>query len=69
MNKVNPVTTVPVSFRLDAELMARLRVFCGAEKWPPPPSQTEIVERGIRMVLENLEPSKRHKRGKVRAEA
>ena len=56
--------TIPVSFRLDRELVEALRAFCTAETWPPRPSQTEIVTRGIKMVLENLEPPKRHKRGR-----
>jgi len=66
--KVNRTdTTVPVSFRIEAELMARLRRFTEAETWPPPPSQTDIVERGIRIVLDNLEPSIK-RRGKPRAQ-
>ena len=59
--------TIPVSFRLDRELVEALRDFCRAETWPPPPSQTEVVARGIRIVLDNLEPPKKHKRGKARA--
>jgi len=45
----------PVSFRLDPKLIKRMRDFCTAERWPPPPTQTEIVERGIELVLTKLE--------------
>jgi len=66
--KVNDPNKLARSFRLDRELVERLHEFCNAPDWPPPPSQTEIVERGIRIVLDNLEPTRR-KRGKARAEA
>ena len=64
--KVNDDTpTIQVSFRLNAELVARMREVANAKDWPPPPSQTEIVSRGIEMVLAKLKP----KRGKARAAA
>jgi len=62
--KVNDDDRVPVSFRLDPRLMKRLREVTSAEVWPPPPTQTEIVTRGIELVLRKLEA----KRGKARAQ-
>jgi hypothetical protein len=68
--KVNdPDSTVQVSFRLPMDLVHRMRQIASEPRWPPPPSQTEIVERGIRIVLDNLEPPTKRKRGKVRASA
>jgi Arc/MetJ-type ribon-helix-helix transcriptional regulator len=62
--KVND-RTVQVSFRLPQQLVERMRDITSTNEWPPPPSQTEIVARGIELVLRRLE-----KRGsKVRAEA
>ena len=52
--------TVQVSFRLERGLVKRMRQVAKSGQWPPPPSQTEIVARGIEMVLRKLE-----KRGKV----
>jgi len=64
--KVNNSTqTIQVSFRLNADLVARMREVAGSEDWPPPPSQTEIVSRGIELVLAKLGK----KRGKARAAA
>lgn len=47
--------TVQVSFRLPHELVERLRGVSAVSAWPPPPSQTEIVIRGIEHVLRGLE--------------
>jgi hypothetical protein len=47
--------TVQVSFRLERGLVRRMRQVAKSAKWPPPPSQTEIVTRGIEMVLSRLE--------------
>ena len=57
--------TIQVSFRLNADLVARMREVAMSETWPPPPSQTEIVSKGIEMVLSKLA---RHKRSRTRAE-
>jgi hypothetical protein len=54
--------TVQVSFRLERGLVKRMRQVAKSGQWPPPPSQTEIVARGIEMVLRRLE----NKRGKGR---
>jgi len=56
--------TVQVSFRLPSELVRRMKTISTSQTWPPPPSQTEIVSRGIRIVLEKLE-AKRPRRGKA----
>lgn len=53
--------TAQVSFRLPEELVERMRVISNASVWPPPPSQTDIVERGIELVLQKLESGKRAK--------
>jgi hypothetical protein len=55
---------IPVSFRLDRKLVKRMKDVCGVRSWPPPPSQTEIVARGIELVLAELE-SKRGKRAQI----
>jgi hypothetical protein len=47
--------TIQVSYRLDRRLVQRMRRVTEADKWPPPPTQTDIVSRGIEMVLDNLE--------------
>lgn len=52
-------TTEQVSFRLARSLMKRMREITNARTWPPPPSQTEIVSRGIELVLAKLERDKR----------
>jgi len=57
------IERVPVSFRLSRELVEALRDFCATETWPPPPTQTEIVTKGIELVLREL----KSKRGKSRA--
>ena len=46
--------TVQVSFRLPHDLVERLREITAESAWPPPPSQTEIVIRGIQHVLKTL---------------
>jgi hypothetical protein len=57
--------TIQVSFRLPQQLVERMRDVSTTRVWPPPPSQTEIVARGIELVLRRLE-----RRGsKARAEA
>ena len=62
--KVND-RTIQVSFRLPQQLVERMRDVSTSQAWPPPPSQTEIVARGIELVLRRLE-----KRGtKIYAEA
>lgn len=53
--------TIQVSFRLQSELVERMRAVSGADQWPPPPSQTEIVSRGIEMVLRKLEPKRKQR--------
>jgi hypothetical protein len=61
----NDAPTIQVSFRLNADLVARMREVASSKDWPPPPSQTEIVSRGIEMVLAKLKP----KRGRARVAA
>jgi hypothetical protein len=65
--KVNSQTTatVQVSFRLQRELVERMKEVTNSQEWPPPPSQTEIVTRGIELVLRKLEG----RRVRARAEA
>jgi hypothetical protein len=46
---------VTMSFRLDAELVTRLHKASKMKRWPPPPSMTEIVERGVKRILVKLE--------------
>jgi hypothetical protein len=62
--KVNSQETVQVSFRLERQLVERMREITNTRDWPPPPSQTEIVSRGIELVLSKLK-----KRARSRAEA
>ena len=62
----NTSKTVQVSFRLPHELVERLREITAERAWPPPPSQTEIVIRGVEHVLKTLE--RQEKRG-ARAKA
>lgn len=57
--------TVQVSFRLPRQLVERMRDITSSGVWPPPPSQTEIVSRGIDLVVRKLEA----KRGRRRAAA
>ena len=49
--------TTTVTFRLDTRLVVRLRDMTRKmqQRWPPGPTQTEIAERGIRQVLEEIE--------------
>lgn len=47
--------TTQVCFRLERQLVKRMREVAKSDDWPPPPSQTEIVSRGIELVLRNLE--------------
>jgi hypothetical protein len=56
--------TTQVSFRLRRELVKRMQTISRGSGWPPPPSQTEIVTRGIELVLSKLEQRK-----KLRAKA
>lgn len=63
--KVNQQETVQVSFRLERQLVDRMREISNTPKWPPPPSQTEIVTRGIELVLNKLNK----RRARSRAEA
>jgi len=51
--------TVQVSFRLPHELVERLRLASAERAWPPPPSQTEIVIRGVEHVLKTLKTQER----------
>ena len=51
----NTSKTIQVSFRLPHELVERLREASAERAWPPPPSQTEIVIRGVEHVLKTLE--------------
>jgi hypothetical protein len=48
--------TIQVSFRLPKDLVERLRTTAADNErhWPPGPSQTEIVSRGIQQVLAEL---------------
>lgn len=54
-NAATTSKTVQVSFRLPHELVERLRDISNVDVWPPPPSQTDIVIRGIEHVLKTLE--------------
>ena len=64
--KVNPEPkTIQVSFRLERRLVERMKSVTSGQNWPPPPSQTEIVSRGIELVLRKLES----RRSRARAEA
>ena len=58
-------TTTTVTFRLDTRLVARLRRVTTKmqDRWPPGPTQTEIAERGIRQVLEEMETIDKRRRG------
>ena len=51
----NTSKTIQVSFRLPHDLVERLREASAERAWPPPPSQTEIVIRGVEHVLRTLE--------------
>jgi len=57
-----PITTTQVSYRLPTDLVERMRDISAMDGWPPPPSQTEIVVRGIEIVLEKLRHQKRGRR-------
>jgi len=48
---------LPITFRLDRELIERLRNYTkrAERQWPPGPNQTEIISRGIALVLDQLE--------------
>jgi hypothetical protein len=59
----NDTPTIQVSFRLDRDLVERMREVASSKDWPPPPSQTEIVSRGIELVLSKL----KSKRTRARA--
>lgn len=61
MNMSKDNGTIQVSFRLEKALVERMRDVSTADVWPPPPSQTEIVSKGIEMVLRKLE-TKRSRR-------
>jgi hypothetical protein len=65
VNENGPTSTVQISFRLQRNLVERMRDVSNADQWPPPPTQTEIVTKGIELVLEQLA----RKRGKRRASA
>lgn len=67
-NAATTSKTVQVSFRLPHELVERLRDISNVDVWPPPPSQTDIVIRGIERVLGEME-KKREKRGARKAAA
>jgi hypothetical protein len=41
--------------RVPKELVERLKAFVSSSAWPPRPSQSEIVTRGIETVLDELE--------------
>lgn len=48
--------TIQVSYRLPKPLVERMRrIVERLPAWPPPPSQTEIVTRGVESVLLELE--------------
>jgi hypothetical protein len=57
--------TVQISFRIPTQLVERLRAITQTNEWPPPPTQTEIVTRGIEYVVTKLE----QQRGRPRAKA
>jgi hypothetical protein len=59
-------STVQVSFRLPRPLVQRLKSASSARSWPPPPSQTEIVARGVELVLAKLEKRAEAKRDETR---
>lgn len=50
--------TVQVSFRLPSDLVRRMRAISQTDDWPPPPTQTDMVQRGVEMVLRKLEKEK-----------
>jgi len=54
---VNQEPTIAVSYRLDRRLVKRMKRATARKRrrWPPPPTQTDIVARGIEMVLKKLE--------------
>jgi hypothetical protein len=54
MNANAKLETVQVSFRLERDLVERMRRAANSSRWPPPPSQTEIVSRGVELVLTKL---------------
>lgn len=55
--------TVQVSFRLPRDLVRRMRAISQTEDWPPPPTQTDMVQRGVEMVLRKLEKAKARAKG------
>lgn len=63
--KVNEQSTVQVSFRLERQLVERMREVTSTREWPPPPSQTEIVARGIELVLAKLKGKRTRSRAEV----
>ena len=46
---------VSMSFRVKERLAERLRKATKPRQWPPRPSQTDIVTRGIELALRELE--------------
>lgn len=66
MSNMQTSKTVQVSFRLPHELVERLREASAERAWPPPPSQTDIVIRGIEHVLKTMKTlGKRSARAKT----
>jgi hypothetical protein len=62
------VGTIQVSFRLPVQLVERMRDVSTRASWPPPPSQTDLVIQGLRIVLDELERElERRKRNRARA--
>jgi hypothetical protein len=56
MEHVPQGRTIPVSFRLDRQLVKRLRRATQRNaQWPPRPSQTAIVAQGIELMLAKME--------------
>jgi len=51
--------TVPKTFQLKPSLIARLQKATRKDgRWPPPPTKTDLVSRGIEMALQELERKK-----------
>jgi hypothetical protein len=52
--------TIQVSFRLPRQLVERLRSATrNKRKWPPAPSQTDIVAQGVELMLRELKKPRR----------
>lgn len=52
------MSKMPMTFRIEAKLLARLEKACDKAKNPYAPTQTQVVERGIELALRELERRK-----------